>query len=541
MADNELYFGDNIDVLPQHIEDESVDLVYLDPPFKSDQDYNVLFEQKDGTAAEAQIEAFEDTWQWDVTAARAFEDVVEEGGAVADCLVGLRKVLGESDMLAYLSMMAPRLKELRRVLKDSGSIFLHCDSTASHYLKALMDGVFGAENFRNEIVWERSTPKGLMSKKLPTNHDIILAYSKTEDVGWNEDAMYKPYDPDNLPESVDEKYSREDEDGRRYQLTSLLNPNKDRPNLEYEFLGVTRVWRWTEERMRKAYEEGRVVQTAPGNVPRQKRYLEEQKGMPIGDVWTDISPINARAEERLHYPTQKPVELLERIIELCTDEGDVVLDPFCGCGTTIAASQKLDRKWIGIDITHLAINLIKHRLQDMFSPEVSNEYEVTGEPTTVAAAEKLAENDRYQFEFWALGLVGARPKEENRGADQGVDGRLYFHDDNSGETKQIVISVKSGRTEPTHVRDLRGVMEQEEAEIGVFITLQEPTQNMIEVATSAGFYESPWGKHPRVQIITVEELLNGEEIDYPPARQVNKTFKRAPRVEETAEQLDLTD
>jgi len=527
---NRLYYGDNLDVLPQHIADESVDLIYLDPPFKSEQDYNVLFAEQNGTRSAAQIRAFADTWQWDQAAAAAYEQVVEAGGRVSLAMQAFRRALGENDMVAYLSMMAPRLKDLHRVLKPTGSIYLHCDPTASHYLRMLMDAVFGPTNFGNEIVWLRTLSKGLTTRRLPRNHDVILSYQKTEEAKWNKDAVFVPYDPEKLDSRTARKYCHRDPDGRLYRLDNLINPNPDRPNLTYEFLGITRVWRWTNQRMQKAYEEGLVIQTRRGAVPQLKRYLDEQRGRPLGDVWTDIPPINSQAAERLGYPTQKPERLLERIIRVATTEGDLVLDPFCGCGTAIAVAQRLSRGWIGIDITHLAISLIKHRLHSAFGDGISGTYEVIGEPVDLHGARALAEEDPYQFQWWALGLVGARPVEQKKGADRGVDGRLFFHDDvESQQTKQIVLSVKGGKPQVAHMRDLRGVVEREKAAIGVLITMQAPTQNMRTEAASAGFYESPWGtRHPRLQILAVQELLDGKKIDMPPSRDL-RTFKKAPK------------
>jgi DNA modification methylase len=540
MAENVLYFGDNLDILRRYVEAESVDLVYVDPPFKSDQDYNVLFAEQNGSRAAAQIKAFQDTWRWDEAAARAYEAGVEHGGRVSEALQAFRRFLGESDMLAYLSMMAPRLVALHRAVKPTGSLYLHCDSAASHYLKVLLDAVFGAENFRNEIVWQRATGKALMTRRLPTNHDIILCYQKTDQARWNLDAAFSPYVPDDLDSKTASKYCHQDPDGRRYTLGDLTNPNRNRPNLTYEFLGFTKVWRWTKERMQAAHDAGLVLQPSPGAVPRLKRYLDEQRGRPFGDVWTDIPPINSQAAERLGYPTQKPLALLERIIEISSNEGDLVLDPFCGCGTAIHAAQQLGRRWIGIDITHLAVNLIKHRLLDAFGSAAS--FKVVGEPVGVTDAAELARQDPWQFQWWALGLVGARPVEQKKGADRGIDGRLYFHDEGKGgKTKQIVLSVKAGQPTVSHVRDLRGVLEREEAEIGVLLTMEEPTRPMRAEAAAAGFYESPWGKHPRLQILTVAELLSGRGIDYPPARQVNVTYRKAPRARDASggQQLPL--
>jgi site-specific DNA-methyltransferase (adenine-specific) len=529
-----LFYGDNLDVLRRYVEDESVDLVYLDPPFNSNANYNVLFAEPDGSWSASQKNAFEDTWRWDQEAARAFEEVVEAGGEASNVMRAFRTILPESNMLAYLAMMAPRLVELRRVLKPTGSLYLHCDPSASHYLKLLLDAVLGPKNFRNEIIWQRTLSKGLMKTRLPSNHDVILTYQAEQGATWNLDAAFTPYDPENLDEKTAKKYRDRDPGGRRYQLTSLLNPNHDRPNLEYEFLGVTRVWRWTRERMQREYEVGRVVQTKPGAVPRFKRYLDEQRGRPLGDVWTDIPALNSRAAERLGYLTQKPAALMERIIELTTAPGALVLDPFCGCGTTIAAAEKLDRRWIGIDITYRATNLIKNRLMHAFGDAVP--YAVVGEPTTTEDARKLAEEDRDQFEAWALGLVGARNAGKKKGPDRGIDGRLLFHEKAGGKTRQALISVKSGKVGVGDVRDLRGVIEREEAEIGLLISMREPTQPMRAEAAAAGFYRSgsegvgSWGKHPRLQLLTVAELLDGRRIDMPPLSG-NLTFRRAPKVE----------
>ena len=529
MADNTLYYGDNLDVLRRYVKDESIDLVYLDPPFKSNQDYNVLFAEQDGSRSAAQIKVFEDTWQWDTASAFSYQEVVEQGGKVSDALQAFRKFLGDNDMLAYLAMMAPRLVELRRVLKPTGSIYLHCDPTASHYLKMLMDAVFGPGQFRNEIIWLRATPRGHAFTRFASSHDVIFFYCKTATSKWNQEAALLSYDLADLDEKTDQKYAPRDPDGRRYQLTSLLNPNRNRPNLTYEFLGVTRVWRWTRERMNEAYQQGLIVQSHPGGVPRYKRYLDMQRGKPISDVWADIPPINSQAQERLGYPTQKPEALLERIIKASSQEDNVVLDPFCGCGTAIATAQKLKRRWVGIDVTHLAITLIKHRLLDTFGSTA--EYKVIGEPTSLPDAEELAASDPYQFQWWALGLVGARPTEQKKGADKGIDGRLYFHDEPK-MTKQIIFSVKAGALHANYVRDLRGVVEREKAEIGVLISLDKPTQSMRSEAASAGFYQAPYGRrHPRLQLITVAELLAGKGIDYP-AQEARKdvTFRKAPRI-----------
>jgi len=404
-------------------------------------------------------------------------------------------------MLAYLTMMAVRLVELHRVLKDSGSLYLHCDPTASHYLKILLDAVFGKGNFRNEIVWKRSQPKGLAFTRFATSHDLIFAVSKSSsDTVWN--PVYAAYDI----EKIHKQYSQIDKTGRRYQLTSLLNPNTNRPNLTYEFLGVTRVWRWTKERMQKAYEDGLVVQTKPGNVPRFKRFLDEQEGIPVGDVWTDIKTLQGASQERLGYPTQKPVALLERIVKASSNEGDVILDPFCGCGTTVHAAQKLNRNWIGIDVTHLAIGLIERRLKDAFE---DIKFETHGTPKDIGGAAALADADKYEFEKWALSLINAQPwKGGKKGADKGIDGIRYI-----GKSDRCIVSVKGGKNVGVAmVRDLVGVLDREGAQMGVFLTLTPPTKPMLTEAAAAGQY-APDGVAPvpKVQIVTVEELLEHGE------------------------------
>ncbi|MFE9206220.1 DNA methyltransferase [Micromonospora sp. NPDC007230] len=515
---NKLYYGDNLDVLREHIPSESVDLVYLDPPFNSNRSYNVLFKEKGGDEAQAQIEAFDDTWTWSHEAEALYIDLLngDAPNAVKDALEAMRKLLGDNDVLAYLVMMTARLIELRRVLKPTGSLYLHCDPTASHYLKILLDAIFDARNFRNEIIWQRTNPKGLMTRRLPNNHDVILGYAKSEDSLWNEDAVFQPYDENDLDERTKSKYRYRDPDGRLYRLASLLNPNPDRPNLTYEFLGITRVWRWTRERMQEAYEQGIVVQTAPGRVPQMKRYLEEQRGRPIGDIWTDILPINSRAAERLGYPTQKPLALLERILAMASSEGSVVLDPFAGCGTTIDAAQKLGRRWVGIDVTTLAIDLIDARLRHTYGEGVRKTYEVLGIPRDLAGAQALFKRSPFEFERWCVMTIDGQPNEKQVG-DRGIDGVIRFPIDGKGNSDKILVSVKGGATNPAHVRDLIGTVQSQRAGMGVFICMQKPTKAMIEAANHSGLYSHPANgqKFPRVQLITVEELLQGKRPNLP--------------------------
>ena len=519
MADwkNKLYFGDNLGILREHVPDESVDLVYLDPPFNSNATYNVLFREASGESSAAQIQAFGDTWHWNIESEAAYREVVVGGPKqLADLLQAMRSFLGQNDTMAYLTMMAQRMTELHRVLKPTGSIYLHCDPTASHYLKLLMDSVFGPTRFRTEITWKRTSAHSDTKQGRRQHgriHDILLFYTKSDEWQWN--PVYAPYD-----ESYVEGFYKyvEPETGRRYRLGDLTGPGgAAKGNPQYEVMGVMRYWRYSRERMDQMIREGRVVQRRPGAVPAYKRYLDEMPGVPLQDVWTDIPPIGPQAKERLGYPTQKPEALLERIIEASSNEGDVVLDPFCGCGTAVAVAERLGRRWVGIDITHIAISLMKYRLRDTFGTQLS-EYDVVGAPQDIESARALAleseHGGRYQFEYWALGLVDARPGNNRRkGADAGVDGYVNFFDDESGKAKTVLVQVKSGHVQRNIIATLKGDMEREKAELGLLVTLEPPTGPMEQEAASAGVYvpeRFPNRQFPRVQIATIEDLLNGD-------------------------------
>jgi len=562
MVRNRLYFGDNLEVLRRHLDDESVDLIYLDPPFNSNADYNVLFAEHDRTESAAQIQAFEDTWKWDSEAAKAFHEAVQSGHAkVPEAMQAFKTFLGESDMLAYLSMMAPRLIELHRVLKPTGSIYLHCDPTASHYLKLLMDAVFGPQNFVNEVTWKRTYAHGAPTRWGPV-HDTILFYARGAQRTWQRQLQA------HTDAYLESKYRFEDERGR-YRLVVLTGPGATQGESGqawrgYDPTSVGRHWAVPMGLLRELVGPDELEEMSvhekldyldaqgfihwpkrrdgQAGTPEVKRYLDA--GQPIQDVVTDIFPINSQAQERLGYPTQKPEALLERIIKASSNEGEVVLDPFCGCGTAIAVAEKLHRKWIGIDITHLAINLIKTRLRDAFNIKPPEDYDVIGEPTDLAGAEALAAQDKFQFQAWALGLVGARVAgSSKKGADKGIDGKLFFMDDpnpKKADTKQVIFSVKGGGTGVKDVRDLRGVLDRESgsgAVIGVLISLNEPTREMRAEAASAGMYDSPWGtSHSRLQVITIEELLDGRPVGMPRSTDIRAaTFKKAPRVTRNAQ------
>ncbi len=539
---NRLLFGDNLNWLrnKEIFPDDSVDLVYLDPPFNSNADYNVLFRETSGEASQAQFHAFTDTWNW-ADAAQTYAEFVDDCPitAVVEMMDALHDLLRNSPMMAYLAMMAPRLVELHRVLNSTGSLYLHCDPTASHYLKIILDGIFGAEHFRNEISWKRSQPKSHATVNFPNCRDIIFRYSKSDRVTFNK--VYGKYDPSYL-----EKFYRfTDEKGRRYRVGDITNPNKNRPNLTYEFLGVTRVWRWTKERMRKAHADGLIYQSKPGAVPQEIRYLDEKQGQPISDDWDDIEHLHGGIRpnfetESLGYPTQKPQALLERIIEASSNKGDMVLDPFCGCGTTIHAAQKLGRKWIGIDVTYLAINLIKRRLKDAFGKDIP--FEERGQPTDFGSAKELASLDKWQFQQWALSLIEARPRTEGegKGADRGVDGMLYFYE-SKDKREKILVQVKGGGVKRNDVATLLGDLSNQKFVGGILITLEKPTKPMREEAADAGRYVSKlWhGKdYPRIQILTIEGLLNRtERVEAPPQLNPFATARRDGKPEKQQEML----
>jgi len=524
MAENCLYYGDNLEVMRKYIKDETIDLIYLDPPFNSQRAYNVIFNDQEGKKSSAQISAFEDTWFWSQETQAAFDEIMtgSYSSELKDMMNAFRDFLGQTNLMAYITMMAIRLVEMHRTLKDSGILYLHCDPTASHYLKILLDHIFGVQNFRNEIIWKRAQPKGHAYTRFPSSHDIIFAYAKTKEAPFS--VQYKPHDPGYIKKFY--KYV-EEETGRRYTLDNLANPNKDRPNLTYEFppkSGIVRVWRWTKDRMMEAWKEGRVIQPRKGAVVRYKRYLDEMEGTIISDVWVDIEHLHGSHSETLGYPTQKPVALLERIINASSSEGDTVFDPFCGCGTAIDASEKLGRKWIGIDITHLAIALIKKRIADEYP---DTKYDVIGEPRSTYAAEELFKQSAFQFEAWAVSLLGGQPYKSTGGGDTGMDGFLYFRDYEEGYHK-IILEVKGGKYQPKDVRALARVLERENAPMGVLIALQPPTRGMKKEAAALGKWDMPGSKksYPVIQFMTIEDYFDNRLPDLP---DTSETLKRAKR------------
>lgn len=508
---NHLYYGDNLQVLREHIATESVDLIYLDPPFNSQATYNVLFRSPKGEQSQAQIEAFEDTWSWNDSAEQAFDEVMQSGNTdAAEMLRAMRVFLKENDMMAYLTMMAVRLLELHRVLKPTGSLYLHCDPVASHYLKILLDSIFDAVRFRSEIIWKRTSAHSNTGGSYGDVTDTIFYYSKDAKPIWNKPTV--PLSASNIKT----KYTYTDQDGRKYATRDLRNPGV-RPNLYYDYKGYKphpNGWSISREKMEEYDRQGRLYfpKNSDGRI-RLKIYLDEVIGQPMQNLWDDISPLNSQAQERLGYPTQKPLALLERIINASSNPGDVVLDPFCGCGTAVHAAQKLGRQWVGIDVTHLAISLIEKRLNDAF-PGIK--YEVHGTPKDLAGARDLADRDKYQFQWWAVSLVNAVPYGgKKKGADTGIDGIIYFKPDGK-TTEKAIVSVKGGaNVGVAMVKDLIATVDREKAKIGVFVTLAEPTKPMEKEAVTAGFYQTDYGKFPKIQIFTIEDLFDGKKPQMP--------------------------
>jgi DNA modification methylase len=542
---NKLYYGDNLEVLREHIADGSVDLIYLDPPFNSNANYNVLFKSKTGEGADAQITAFEDTWQWNNQAETAFDEVMRSGlSGASELLRAMRSFLGENDMMAYLAMMAVRLIELHRVLKPTGSLYLHCDPTASHYLKLLLDGVFGAENFQNEVIWKRTHAHGSAKRYGPV-HDTILFYSKSQNKLWTD--VRGP-----VPDEYVAKHFRQIDEvsGRAFSAITLtgagirhgdsgkpwrgIDPTTSKrhwalPGAALDELGVTSGS--VQERLDALDAAGLIYwPSKEGGIPRLKHFADRLGGHAISDIWSDIGPISAQAQERLGYPTQKPLALLERIIAASSNEGDIVLDPFCGCGTAVHAAQKFGRQWIGIDVTHLAIHLIEKRLNDAF-PGI--QYEVHGTPRDLASARDLAARDKHQFELWALAQVDAVPwKGGRKGADTGIDGIIYFKPDGK-RTEKAIVEVKGGGTGVKDIGRLAQVMEREKAPLGVFVTAEMPTSAMVKDAAAVGRFEDEWGRtYPKLQILTLAEMFQGKKPDIPFVDP--SSIKRAKREDEAA-------
>lgn len=503
---NTLYYGDNLPILRSFIKDSSVDLIYLDPPFNSNATYNVLFKSPAGQDCTAQIEAFDDSWHWNSASELAFDDVLKSGNSdAAHVLAAFLTFLQRNDLMAYLVMMAVRLIELHRVLKPTGSIYLHCDPTASHYLKILMDAIFGKENYRNEITWQRTSAHS-DGARWGKNTDIILFYTKSDTWTWNK--TYLDYDDKYLG-----RFRFSDPDGRKWMDDNATAKGLSGGGYQYDYKGAVSLWRYPLETMQRLDSEKRLHFTKTGGI-RLKRYLDEAKGSLPQALWTDIPPINSQAAERMGYPTQKPIALLERILKASTKPGDIVLDPFCGCGTSVYAAQLRDLHWIVIDITHLAVGLIRRRLIDAF-PQA--QFEVRGVPRDVGGGRELAAADKHEFQLFTLSMIEAQPyKGGRKGADGGVDGYLYFKPDGTRVEKAVVSVKGGGNVGVGMIRDLIATIDREKARVGIFLTLEDPTTNMRREAAAAGFYDSPLhGKFEKIQILTLTDLFDGKRPHLP--------------------------
>ncbi|MCA2629722.1 MULTISPECIES: DNA methyltransferase [unclassified Microcystis] len=517
---NKLYYGDNLEVLRKYIKNESIDLCYIDPPFNSKRNYNQIYNNL-GKEDQAQAQAFVDTWTWDNHANEALEEIQSNyqgkfTSQTIDLIDGLTKVLGKGSLLAYLVSMTLRIVEIHRVLKSTGSFYLHCDPTASHYLKIVLDTIFCSQggDFKNEIIWKRAeTVKGNFgqgSTRFDGNTDTILFYSKSRDNKFN--PIFADYSEEYLKKFY--KYI-EPETGRRYRLISMTAPgDAAKGNPSYEVMGITRYWRYSLAKMNELIQNGLVVQTKPGNVPQKKQYLDEGQGVPIQSLWYDVPALHSQDKERLGYPTQKPEALLERIIKASSNKGDVILDAYCGCGTTIAVAERLERNWIGIDITYQSISLMLKRLEDSFGKNVLDKIELNGIPKDLESAKALAtkpdDRTRKEFEKWAV-LTYSNNRaviNDKKGADKGIDAIAYFQGDKDNREK-IIFQVKSGNVKSGDIRDLQGTMTLQGAALGIFITLKTPSKDMIQTAKSAGIYRSPYRSQSvdKIEIVTVQEIL----------------------------------
>lgn len=541
---NQLYYGDNLDILRKHIRDESVDLCYIDPPFNSERNYNQIYNNI-GKEDSAQAQAFVDMWTWDSLAIKGFEAIVENDRGLftvqtINLIIGLQKVLSEGSLLAYLISITLRIAEIHRVLRNNGSFYFHCDPTSSHYLKIILDSIFCANggDYKNEITWKRTTAHN-DSGKYGNNVDIIFFYTKGSSYIWN--PSYKDYD-----EKQKGRYKRSDSDGRLWTDDNLTAKGLSGGGYEYEYKGVKSLWRVPLVTMQRLDSENRLYFTSKNGI-RRKRYLDEGKGISIQCLWEDIPPLNSQAKERLGYPTQKPESLLERIIKASSNEGDVVLDAYCGCGTTVAVAQRLDRKWIGIDITYQSISLILKRLEDTYGTDAIFNVKMTGIPKDMASAEALAnKNDdrtRKEFEKWSiLAFSNNRATiNQKKGADKGIDGTAFFIASEGGHGR-VIFQVKSGKVGSGDIRDLLGTMTREKAALGYFITLKEPTKDMLKEAKAAGLYEHKiMGRaYQKIEIISIRDMIEkGLRLEIPMSLEVLKSARR--HQGEDGRQLTLVD
>ncbi|MFM6190687.1 MAG: DNA methyltransferase [Planktothrix sp.] len=547
---NQLFYGDNLTVLRKYIKDESVDLCYIDPPFNSKRNYDQIYNNL-GKEDRAQAQAFIDTWTWDDHANQGLDEIFsnDQGHFTQqsiDLIAGLTKVLGKGGLLAYLVSMTLRIAEIYRVLKLTGSFYLHCDQTASHYLKLLIDSIFCSQggDFKNEIIWKRKSGRGETnhkSSRFGVSTDTILFYTKSNQSCFNSQFSFEVEGYSNY---VDKSFKYVDENGRRYQADNLASPSP-RPNLMYEYKGYkppATGWAISKEKMEQWDQEGRLhfPKDTTGRI-RRKRFLDELQGKPIQNLWDDIQPISSQDKERLGYPTQKPEALLERIIQASSNQGDIILDAYCGCGTTVAVSQRLDRQWIGIDITYQSISLILKRLEDAFGQGILEQIQLNGIPKDMKSAEALAnkkdDRTRKEFEKWAVltysnNRAVINPK---KGADKGIDGIAYFRGEQD-EPEKIILQVKSGNIKSGDIRDLQGTLTLEKAAMGILITLKEPTKEMIKTAKSAGIYQNQYmsQSYDIISMVTIREIIEEKKrLSIPLGYEVLKSAEKQKEVKAT--------
>ena len=519
---NRLYYGDCLTVM-DGLGNDFVDLIYLDPPFKSQRDYNAIYKDETGRPLPDQIEAFCDQWTLDEETERAIrvQPVLMREAGIDDDVAEFWRLWMQAlrntnpSLLAYLTYMVQRLLPMRGILKPTGSIYLHCDTTASHYIKVLMDAIFGHKNFRNEVVWKR-TGSHSDAKAMGSVHDVIFLYTASDKFVWNK--TFQNYDQS----YIESHYRYQDEAGRRYRTDNVTAGGLTGGGYEYEWNGVKKLWRYPEERMRELHDKGRLRYTRTGT-PEYIRYLDEMPGVALSDVWTDISPINSQAKERLGYRTQKPVALLERIIKASSNPGDVVMDPFCGCATTIEAAEKLGRKWIGIDIAIHAIKRVaKVRLEDRLGLVEGRDFTVDGVPQTWEGAQDLWERDKYHFQKWAVEQVDGFVTSK-RTADGGIDGRIYFDLPEHEGFQSMALEVKGGKNVGISVlRELLGVLENDQAKMAGLIVLHEPSDRQLtsfkRFMGEAGDLDVHGVLYARLQILTVDQILSGETFKVPSPR-----------------------
>lgn len=518
-----LLYGDNLHVMREKLGKHSVDLIYLDPPFKSDTNYNLLYRNMTGKPVPESVEAFFDTWELDTAkleVARNMPRLMSESG-VEDQFVQFWDVWiralkdTQPELLAYLIYMVERLLHMKSLLRPTGSIYLHCDPTASHYLKVMMDGIFGHDNFRNEIIWKRTSAHSSARRYGPV-HDTILFYTAGDKYTWNK--LYQPYEKS----YIEAFYTHSDPDGRVWRRSDMTGAGTRNGETGAVWRGIDvtakgRHWAWPPAKMDEMDRDGRVHWPAKeGGMPMLKRYLDEQPGVPAQDIIDDIGPIHNMSSERLGYPTQKPIALLERIIQASTNKGDVVFDPFCGCGTTIYAAEKTEREWIGCDIAILSIRLIRDTLTgNRYRLVEGDSFVLDGVPASVDQAQELFLSHPLQFQHWIVERLGGFPMKK-KVADRGIDGRMYF--ETRAGLKQVILSVKGGKLKPTDVRDLRGTMEREQAPMGALLSLQTPSKAMRQEAAEAGVFEYGGVNYDRIQLLTVEQIVERHQEIHMPAR-----------------------